>query len=83
MLGLRGVRLGIVIPGLFAMQARAILEAAADADRRPAATPQPEIMIPLVGRVRELDIVRAEIDEVADDGRRRSAASRSRTRSAP
>ncbi len=33
MLGLRGVRLGVVIPGLFAMQARAILEAAADADQ--------------------------------------------------
>ena len=38
MLGLRGVRLGIVIPGLFAMQARAILEAAALRHARPAAT---------------------------------------------
>ena len=42
MLGLRGVRLGIQIPGLFVMQARAILEAAADyaADGRPAARPR-------------------------------------------
>ena len=52
MLGLRGVRLGIQIPGLFRMQARAILEAAAD---RTAAgmQPLPEIMIPLVASVRE------------------------------
>ena len=38
MLGLRGVRLGIVVPGLFTMQARAVLEAAADRHRRPVAT---------------------------------------------
>lgn len=62
MLGLRGVRLGIQIPGLFRMQARAIAEAAAD---RMAAhgTPRPEIMVPLVASVRELEIVRAEIDQ--------------------
>jgi pyruvate,orthophosphate dikinase len=62
MLGLRGVRLGIQIPGLFRMQARAIAEAAAD---RMAVhgTPRPEIMVPLVASVRELEIVRAEIDQ--------------------
>ena len=49
MLGLRGVRLGIVIPGLFSMQARAILEAAA-LRLEAGGDPQPEIMIPLVGR---------------------------------
>ena len=48
MLGLRGVRLGIVIPGLFAMQARAILEAAA-LRVKAGGDPHPEIMIPLVG----------------------------------
>ncbi|MDQ3616438.1 MAG: pyruvate, phosphate dikinase [Actinomycetota bacterium] len=66
MLGLRGVRLGIVIPGLFAMQARAVLEAAA---RRVQAggTPQPEIMIPLVATVQELELVKADITEVARD----------------
>ena len=64
MLGLRGVRLGILIPGLFAMQARAILEAAAD---RLAAggDPHPEIMIPLVASVREFDVVRRHIEAVA------------------
>src|SRR3954471_10506039 len=64
MLGLRGVRLGIVIPGLFAMHVRAILEAAAE---RTAAggDPQPEIMIPLVASVTELDLVRREVAEVA------------------
>ncbi|MBD3925530.1 pyruvate, phosphate dikinase [Nocardioides cavernae] len=62
MLGLRGVRLGIQIPGLFRMQARSIAEAAAD---RMAAhgTPRPEIMVPLVASVRELEIVRSEIDQ--------------------
>ncbi len=62
MLGLRGVRLGIQIPGLFRMQARSIAEAAAD---RMAAhgTPRPEIMVPLVASVRELQIVRSEIDQ--------------------
>ncbi|MFC7360596.1 pyruvate, phosphate dikinase [Nocardioides astragali] len=66
MLGLRGVRLGIQIPGLFRMQARAIAEAAAD---RMAVhgTPRPEIMVPLVASVRELEIVRAEIEQVIKD----------------
>ena len=64
MMGLRGVRLGILIPGLFEMQARAILEAAAD--RRDAGgDPQPEIMIPLVASVREFDVVRRHIEAVA------------------
>jgi pyruvate,orthophosphate dikinase len=63
MLGLRGVRLGIVIPGLFKMQVRAILEAAAE---RLAAggDPQPEIMIPLVATLTELDLVRGQVAEV-------------------
>ena len=64
MLGLRGVRLGIAIPGLFEMQARAILEAAA-ARVRAGGDPHPEIMVPLVGSVRELDLVRARIEAVA------------------
>jgi len=66
MLGLRGVRLGIVIPGLFTMQARAVLEAAAD---RIAAggSACPEIMIPLVATVRELDLVRERIAAVAKE----------------
>ncbi|GAA2524080.1 pyruvate, phosphate dikinase [Streptomyces sp. NPDC000678] len=63
MLGLRGVRLGLVIPGLFTMQVRAIAEAAAE--RRAAkGDPRAEIMIPLVGTVQELEIVREEADKV-------------------
>jgi pyruvate,orthophosphate dikinase len=65
MLGLRGVRLGIVIPGLFAMQATAILEAAA-LRIKDGGDPHPEIMIPLVATVQELELVRADIQQVAD-----------------
>jgi pyruvate,orthophosphate dikinase len=64
MLGLRGVRLGVVIPGLFTMQARAILEAAV-LRIKAGGDPHPEIMIPLVGAVQELEIVKAEIMKVA------------------
>ncbi len=64
MLGLRGVRLGIAIPGLFEMQARAILEAAA-ARIEAGGDPQPEIMIPLVAAAKELELVKAHILEVA------------------
>ncbi|MEU9965504.1 pyruvate, phosphate dikinase [Streptomyces malaysiensis] len=63
MLGLRGVRLGLVIPGLFAMQVRAIAEAAAER-RNAKADPRAEIMIPLVGTVQELEIVREEAERV-------------------
>ncbi|BFU44500.1 pyruvate, phosphate dikinase [Krasilnikovia sp. MM14-A1004] len=59
MLGLRGVRLGLVVPGLFAMQVRALAEAAA-AGAAVGGDPRPEIMVPLVGSARELETVRAE-----------------------
>ncbi|MEU0517378.1 pyruvate, phosphate dikinase [Streptosporangium sp. NPDC006007] len=55
MLGLRGVRLGLVVPGLFAMQVRAIAEAAKAVDGARA-----EIMIPLVAAVQELEHVKDE-----------------------
>jgi pyruvate,orthophosphate dikinase len=61
MLGLRGVRLGIQIPGLFRMQARAIAEAAADR-LEVHGRPQAEIMVPLVASVRELQIVRTQLE---------------------
>jgi pyruvate,orthophosphate dikinase len=63
MLGLRGVRLGLVIPGLFAMQVRAVAEAAA-ARVAAGGDPRPEIMVPLVGAVQELETVRAEAEAV-------------------
>ena len=59
MLGLRGVRLGLVIPGLFALQVRAIAEAAAHL-KKLGKNPVPEIMVPLVGAVQELEIIREE-----------------------
>ncbi|RPK52336.1 Pyruvate, phosphate dikinase [Streptomyces sp. ADI91-18] len=63
MLGLRGVRLGLVIPGLFKMQVRAIAEAAAER-KNAKGDPRAEIMVPLVGTVQELEIVREEADQV-------------------
>ncbi|HKA68870.1 MAG TPA: pyruvate, phosphate dikinase [Actinomycetes bacterium] len=59
MLGLRGVRLGLVVPGLYGMQVRAIAEAAAER-KLGGGDPQVEIMIPLVGAVQELEIMRDE-----------------------
>ncbi len=63
MLGLRGVRLGIVVPGLFAMQVRAILEAAAER-KKAGGDPHVEIMIPLVDAVQELELVREEAERI-------------------
>jgi pyruvate,orthophosphate dikinase len=62
MLGLRGVRLGLVIPGLFAMQVRAIVEAAAQVEDA-----HPEIMVPLVGAVQELETIRAEAEKIISE----------------
>ncbi|MFE1443563.1 pyruvate, phosphate dikinase [Streptomyces sp. NPDC058739] len=61
MLGLRGVRLGLVVPGLVAMQVRAVAEAVV-ARTRAGGAPRAEIMVPLVGAVEELRIERAEVE---------------------
>ncbi len=66
MLGLRGVRLGIVKPGLYAMQVRAIFEAAAQV-RSEGGDPQVEVMIPLVATAPELRQMREELEPVAAD----------------
>ena len=63
MLGLRGVRLGLVIPGLYAMQVRAIAHAAADRIKA-GGNPHAEIMIPLVAAVQELEAARDEAEQV-------------------
>jgi pyruvate,orthophosphate dikinase len=63
MLGLRGVRLGLVIPGLFAMQVRAIAHAAAEC-KKAGGDPRPEIMIPLTASVQEMEITREETAKV-------------------
>jgi pyruvate,orthophosphate dikinase len=64
MLGLRGVRLAIAVPGLVAMQVRAILEAADD-HRVSGGMVDPEIMVPLVATAAELAMVHADVDKVA------------------
>jgi pyruvate,orthophosphate dikinase len=63
MLGLRGVRLGLLVPGLIAMQVRALAEAVA-ARRLAGGDPHAELMVPLVDTVEELRQVRAEVDRV-------------------
>jgi pyruvate,orthophosphate dikinase len=68
MLGLRGVRLGVVIPGLFQMQARAILEAAAERIKA-GGVPRVEIMVPLVANVQEFETVKQDIIQVAREVR--------------
>ncbi|MET9016398.1 pyruvate, phosphate dikinase [Streptomyces olivaceoviridis] len=63
MLGLRGVRLGLVVPGLVAMQVRAIAEAVVERTRA-GGSPRAEIMVPLVGAVEELRLAREEVARV-------------------
>ena len=64
MLGFRGCRLGIKFPEITRMQSRAVFEAAADAQKQ-GFKPKPEVMIPLVGFKRELDLQVAIVHEVA------------------
>ncbi|HQT75158.1 MAG TPA: pyruvate, phosphate dikinase, partial [Acidiphilium sp.] len=65
MLGHRGCRLGISFPEIYEMQARAIFEAALEVAAEAGKAPVPEIMIPLVGMKRELDITRGQVERVA------------------
>ncbi|HYG88219.1 MAG TPA: pyruvate, phosphate dikinase [Azospirillum sp.] len=66
MLGHRGCRLGISFPEIYEMQARAIFTAAAEVAK--SGTPvTPEIMIPLIGTRKELDILKAVVDRVAKE----------------
>ena len=64
MLGMRGVRLGITIPEIYEMQARAIFEATIEATEKGASI-VPEIMLPLVSAKREVELVKTRIDAVA------------------
>ena len=64
MLGMRGVRLGVVLPEIYEMQAQAIFEATIAVARR-GITVVPEIMIPLVSAMREVELVKTRIDAVA------------------
>ena len=64
MLGLRGCRLGLMYPGINEMQVRAIMEAAC-ALKREGVDARPEIMIPLIGHVNELNRVRGQLEQTA------------------
>ncbi|WP_112133602.1 pyruvate, phosphate dikinase [Glycomyces dulcitolivorans] len=66
MLGLRGVRLGLAVPGLAAMQVRAVALATA-ARIRAGADPRPEIMVPLIGGTEEFELMSEEIRRVLDE----------------
>jgi len=65
MLGHRGCRLGVTYPEIYEIQARAIFEAACDVADKTGAAPIPEVMIPLVGTARELDLMKAVVDAAA------------------
>ncbi len=65
MLGMRGVRLGILMPEIYEMQARAIFMAAAEVNKTAKEPVVPEVMIPLVSAVREVELVKSRIDKLA------------------
>jgi pyruvate,orthophosphate dikinase len=64
MMGLRGIRLGIIYPDITKMQVQAIFEAACEAAKK-GITVKPEVMIPLTGHVNELKVSQVELEEVA------------------
>jgi pyruvate,orthophosphate dikinase len=66
MMGLRGVRLSVMMPQIVSMQVRAIFEAAADVKLR-GFEPHPEVMIPLTGHVNELHFIQPKLEEIAAD----------------
>ncbi|MCL6607662.1 MAG: pyruvate, phosphate dikinase [Geminicoccaceae bacterium] len=66
MLGLRGCRLGIVYPEIYEMQVQAIVEAALEVEARTGTAVVPEIMVPLVGSARELELVGERLRKVAE-----------------
>jgi pyruvate,orthophosphate dikinase len=66
MLGHRGCRLGVTYPEIYAMQARAIIEAACELAKEKIKV-EPEIMVPLVGHVNELSKMREVVVSVAKD----------------
>ena len=65
MLGHRGCRLGITYPEIYEMQAQAIFEAAVQVSKDTGKNVTPEIMIPLVGAKKELDLMKAAVDKMA------------------
>ena len=74
MLGMRGVRLGITLPEIYEMQARAIFEATVEVNRQGEPV-VPEVMIPLVSARREVELVKSRVDAVAAAVRTEQGAS--------
>lgn len=64
MMGLRGVRLSVMMPEIVSMQVRAIFEAAADVKLR-GFEPHPEVMIPLTGHINELHFIQPKLEKIA------------------
>ncbi|GAB5445621.1 putative PEP-binding protein [Gymnodinialimonas sp.] len=73
MLGMRGVRLGITVPEIYEMQARAIFEATVKSSKKGAKV-VPEIMIPLVTARREVELVKSSIDAIAAEVRAKTGS---------
>ena len=67
MLGHRGCRLGVTYPEIYEMQAQAIFEAAVEASKELGKQVEPEVMIPLVGTKKELDLMKAAVDKMAEE----------------
>ncbi len=66
MMGLRGVRLSVMMPEIVSMQVRAIFEAAADVKLR-GFEPHPEVMIPLTGHINELHFIQPKLERIATE----------------
>ncbi len=69
MLGMRGVRLGVTMPEIYEMQARAIFEAAVEVSKTSGEEVVPEVMIPLVSANREVELVKRSVDRIAEEVR--------------
>lgn len=74
MLGLRGIRLGLMFPGIVEMQCRAIIGAACEL-KKDGIDARPEIMVPLVSHVNELERTRLQLERVAEDEQKRQGVS--------
>lgn len=66
MMGMRGVRLSIMMPGIVKMQVGAIIQAACNVKKQ-GVNPKPKIMIPLVGHVNELKVIQPQLESIAKE----------------
>ena len=67
MLGHRGCRLAVTYPEIYEMQCRAIFEAACEIKKDDSKNPIPEVMIPLIAGKEELDLLKKDVDRIADE----------------